>query len=57
MVGQLKVDMNRSMSGLESNYKKVMSDVMAFYRKSTYTPQQLAQYAERVLSQESSTHG
>ncbi|MGE8349603.1 MAG: pyruvate carboxyltransferase [Pseudomonas protegens] len=57
IVDSLKVEMQASMKDIESHYRRVMGGVMDFYRASTYTPRQLALYAERRIVRGHAAHG
>lgn len=57
IVDSLKSEMLTSMPYIESQYRQVMGGVMDFYRASTYTPRQLAVYAEQRIFRRRAAHG
>ncbi|MBB1617266.1 pyruvate carboxyltransferase [Pseudomonas protegens] len=57
IVDSLKNQMQASIPHIESQYRQVMGGVMDFYRASTYTPRQLAVYAEQRIFRRRAAHG
>jgi len=57
IVDSLKSEMQTSIPYIESQYRQMMGGVMDFYRASTYTPRQLAVYAEQRIVRRRTAHG
>lgn len=50
IVNRLQIDMRESISKITLDYKKMREDMLDFYRTSTYTPKQLADYAYALVA-------